>query len=229
MVGLVTRLSYRAFEEGRFFVVSKWLQDMIKKRSGHGSILVPPGIDHDIFYPRKRSVHSGKEVLFFARPSPWRGIEVLLEAMEIVRKEIPDVRLVAVGGAQGQYRTSCKIEYVRPSDDELANLYASCDVFVLPSFLEGLPVPPLEAMACGGAVVLTDCMGTRDYAEDERNCLMVPPRDPDALANAITRVLSDQNLAESLRRVGPLSAAPWTYERMVKPFVEEIEASDSQR
>lgn len=112
----------------------------------------------------------------------------------------------------------------RPSDDELAELYASSDVFVLPSFLEGMPVPPLEAMACGGAVVLTDCMGTRDYAVNQGNCLMVRSKDSDSLANAILRVINDDSLSGKLRRNGPSTAAPWTYERMGRIFLETLES-----
>lgn len=220
----VTRLSYTAFEEGRIFVVSRWLQDMIRKRCGHGSVIVPPGIDHDTYYPRSRGSHSGKRVLVLSRSEGWRGLQIFLDAMESVRKEVKDVKIVAAGHSGSSLRTSCPVEYVRPSDDELANLYASSDVFVLPSFLEGLPVPPLEAMACGGAVVLTDCMGTRDYAVDRENCLMVPSKDSDSLADAILRAITDDSLSGKLRRNGPSAAAPWTYERMGRIFVDSLES-----
>jgi glycosyltransferase involved in cell wall biosynthesis len=220
----ITRLSYAAFEEGRIFVVSRWLQDMIRKRGGRGSVVVPPGIDHDTYYPRSRGPHSGKRVLVLSRREIWRGLQVFLDAMESVRKEVKDVKIIAAGHSGKPLRTSCPVEYVRPSDDELANLYASSDVFVLPSFLEGLPVPPLEAMACGGAVVLTDCMGTRDYAVDGENCLMVPPKDSDPLADAILRVVTDDSLSGKLRRNGPSTAAPWTYERMGRIFVDTLES-----
>jgi glycosyltransferase involved in cell wall biosynthesis len=220
----VTRLSYTAFEEGRIFVVSRWLQDMIRKKCGYGSVIVPPGIDHDTYYPRSRGSHSGKRVLVLSRGERWRGLKVFLDAMESVRKEVKDVKIIAAGHSGNPLRTSCPVEYVRPSDDELAELYASSDVFVLPSFLEGLPVPPLEAMACGGAVVLTDCMGTRDYAVNRENCLMVPPKDSDSLAEAILRVITDDSLSGKLRRIGPSTAASWTYERMGRIFMDTLES-----
>ena len=220
----VTRLSYRAFESGRILVVSKWLQDLIRKRSGIEATLVPPGIDHDVFYPRKRSAHSGSQILVLARDEKWRGMSVFIEAMEIVTRKVPDVMILAAGQSSKRYKTGCLIEYVQPSDAQLAELYSSCDVFVLPSFVEGLPVPPLEAMSCGDAVVVTDCLGTRDYAVDGHNCLVVPPRNPSSLSDAILRILGENGLAERLRRNGPSSAASWTYERMGRLFVEKLES-----
>jgi len=219
----ITRLSFRAFDHCHFFVVSRWLHQMIEDRYGFDSVLLPPGINHETFYPRERRRHKGKQVLFLARKRNWRGIGVLLDAMEIVRKTVTDVRLVAASRTPTALKSSCPIEYVAPSDEELADLYSSCDVFVLPSFLEGMPVPPLEAMACAGVVVLTDCKGTRDYAVHESNCIVVPAGEPARLAEAIVRVLTDEDLSIRLRTNGPLSAAPWTYERMERIFLKELE------
>lgn len=219
----IARMSYKAFDDAHFFTVSGWLRDMIKERSGRQAAVIPPGINHEVFYPRPRMPPNGKEVLFMARPLRWRGIEVLVEAMEKVRKEVPDLRLVATGKLDPTIRTDLRIDLINPSDDELASRYASADAFVLPSLLEGMPVPPLEAMACGGCVVLTDCRGTRDYAVDGENCLMVPSGDADALAQAVAKVLTDETLSRRLRANGPKTAAPWTYERMERMFVEAFE------
>jgi glycosyltransferase involved in cell wall biosynthesis len=220
----VTRLSYTAFEEGRIFVVSRWLQNMIRERSGCGSVVIPPGIDHEVFYPRRSVPHSGKQVLILSRGDGWRGLGVFLDAMELVQREVKDVKIVAAGHSGKPLKTSCPVEYIHPSDDELAELYSSSDVFVLPSFLEGMPVPPLEAMACGGAVVLTDCLGTRDYAVNGENCLVVPTKDIGSLAEAILSVVADDSLAKKLRMNGPATASSWTYERMGSIFVNALES-----
>ena len=221
---LVSRLSYTAFEEGRVFAVSRWLQDMVRRRGGPQPILLPPGIDHGNFYPRDRPPHEGKQVLVLVRDAKWRGLQFFFDAMESVKREVKDVKIIAAGGSGIRFETSCPIEYVRPSDDELARLYSSCDVYVLPSVIEGLGAPPLEAMACGGAVVTTDCLGTRDFAIDGVNCLVVPPSDSDALAQAIIKVLTNDGLSHRLRMNGPGTAAPWTYDRMEKIFLERLES-----
>ena len=55
--------------------------------------------------------------------------------------------------------------------------------------------------------------------------MVVPPRDPDSLAEAVIRVLTDNALSERLRQNGPPTATPWTYERMGRIFVESIEST----
>jgi len=222
----LSRLSYGMLRNGMFFTVSQWLREMIRQKTGCDSVILHPGIDHQTYHPRERLTHGGKQVLFLARASKFRGIEYFIDAMNIVAAKVPDVRLLGVGKALQGFTPRCPIEYVTPSDDQLATLYASSDVFVLPSILEGMPVPPLEAMASGGCVVLTDCLGTRDYANDGENCLMVPPKDSGALAEAIVNVLTDEELNSRLRINGPVTAQEWTYERMSKPFVEGIESLD---
>ena len=220
----VTRLSYGAFQKEHVFAVSEWLQDMVRRRRGPKPILLPPGIDHGTYYPRDRIPHEGKHVLVLVRDPKWKGLQVFFDAMESVKRDVKDVKIIAAGGSGRRFKTSCPIEYVRPSDDELARLYSSCDVYVLPSFLEGLGLPPLEAMACGGAVVLTDCLGSRDYAIDGLNCLVVPQGNPESLSRAILRVISDDVLSNRLRANGPGAAAPWTYERMETIFLRALES-----
>lgn len=109
------------------------------------------------------------------------------------------------------------------SDEAMARFYQDLDLFVFPSLFEGLGLPPLEAMACGTPVVLTDCVGVRQYAEPETNCLMVPISDPSALAQAIQRALQDQDLRDHLIRGGLETASHCTWEVMVQDFQTAIQ------
>jgi glycosyltransferase involved in cell wall biosynthesis len=67
-------------------------------------------------------------------------------------------------------------------------------------------------MACGIPVVTTP-IGVEDYAVNEENCLVVPPRDPTAMANAISRLLSDQGLTERLSKEGLKTAGRFTWDK----------------
>ncbi len=78
-----------------------------------------------------------------------------------------------------------------PSDDKLAELYSSSDLFVFASHIEGYGLPPLEAMACGTPVVTTDCRGVRDFVVDGENAVIVPPKEPEAIASPYIKVLND--------------------------------------
>jgi glycosyltransferase involved in cell wall biosynthesis len=72
------------------------------------------------------------------------------------------------------------------------------DVFVLASWREGMPRSAIEAAAMGKALVLTDIRGCREVARHDREALLVPPRDPGALAGAISRLAADPALRDRL-------------------------------
>jgi glycosyltransferase involved in cell wall biosynthesis len=85
-------------------------------------------------------------------------------------------------------------------------LLASCDLFVLPSLLEGLPLAVLEAMAAGKPVIATQVGGTNEAIINGKSGVLVPPADPMALARAIRKLLSDTSLAERLAAAGQARA-----------------------
>ena len=91
-------------------------------------------------------------------------------------------------------------------------------IFIHPSLVEGFGSPPLEAMACGCAVVVSDSIGIREYAIDGFNCLMVPTRDSAALANAVLKILKDEKLRSTLIKNGIETAKRFTYDAMYKSF-----------
>lgn len=86
--------------------------------------------------------------------------------------------------------------------DDVPDLLACCDVFVLPSHYEGLPISVLEAMAAGKPVIATAVGGTKEVIMHGETGLLVPPRDPVALALAIRTILSDSVLAKRLAAAG---------------------------
>ncbi len=86
--------------------------------------------------------------------------------------------------------------------EDVADLLAVCDVFALPSLYEGLPVSVLEAMAAERVVVATAVGGTGEAIVDGVSGLLVPPKDPGALAAALARVLSDERLRSRLAGAG---------------------------
>lgn len=198
-------------------VNSIWLKDRMMEKYGLELPIVNPAIDHRIFYPREVSKRSDKKIVMcFGKQETWKGLVDAFQAMKIVRKEIGDVEFQVYGRRPVQVNVS-DVPYTfyrNPSDDELAKLYSTADLFMCPSWYESFPLNPLEAMACGCPVATTR-YGTEDYAFHEVNSLVVPPRDPKRMAEAVIRLLKDEGLRELLRKEGPITARQFTWDKTV--------------
>jgi len=211
-------------------VVSEYSRCELGAYAPGKTIVVGEALSHSEYFrprpPEEPGQNScGRTILFLGDMRARKGLHDFLQAAALVYSEIPDVKLLIIS------KDSCHIEgdvssecLYRPSRAELARRYSACDLFVSASWRESFGLPPLEAMACGAPVVLTDSGGVREYARHEYNCLMVPVRDPEALANAMVRVLTDAALAEHLRRNGPPTAARFAWDSAVDRFEEALKS-----
>ena len=169
--------------------------------------LVPNGIDIDRFAvpsasrdAMRGSLNLGDEFVFLAalRLERVKGVDVLLEAVAVVRRQEPGVRLIIAG--EGSLRA--ELERVASSlglDDgtvrfiglraDVSQLMSACDTLVLPSRWEGLPMVLLEAAALGLPIVATDVGGNTEIVKDGENGFVVPADDAGALAKAMLRML----------------------------------------
>ena len=154
-----------------------------------------------------RSIERSRPVvLTVARLDEQKGHRYLLEAAA----QIPEAQFVLAG--DGPLRTSLeaqarslgveeRVKFLGYRSD-IADLLADCDVFVLPSLYEGLPLSILEAMSAGKPVIATHIGGTDEAVIAGETGLLVPPANPTALAAAIRSVLTDRPLAQRLASAG---------------------------
>jgi L-malate glycosyltransferase len=131
--------------------------------------------------------------------------DIIRAAGEVVR-QFPSARFLLIGDGHerarleemaAQFNLSENILFLGRRDD-VSSLLSCCDLFVLPSWAEGLPNSVLEAMAARLPVVATQVGGIPELIEDGLNGLLVPPKDPPALAAAIRRLLEDSSFADKL-------------------------------
>jgi len=171
-----------------------------------------------------------KKVIFFLGDSrPRKGMADFLIAAERVFASETNLVLLIATKEKTTIQTSVPYRvFIRPTDYDLVSLYSASDIFVSASWYEGFGLPPLEAMACGGAVVTTNSRGVMEFAEDGNNCLVVPPRNPEALAEAILRLLSKPDLADKFRKNGPVTASRFDWESAIDRFEAALELSDVQ-
>ncbi len=145
-------------------------------------------------------------VLTVARLDEQKGHRYLLEAAA----QIPDAQFVLAGDGplrlslEAQARSLGLEERVKflGYRTDISDLLADCDVFVLPSLYEGLPLSVLEAMSAGRTVIATHIGGTDEAVIAGETGLLVPPADSVALAAAIRSVLADRSFAQRLAQAG---------------------------
>jgi len=139
-------------------------------------------------------------------------VRYLLEAIRLISKEMPSVRLLVVGygpledplkSYAQQLGISRNVDFRAPVDQRrLAILMNQSAILALPSLTEGLSNVALEAMACGIPVVATDGIGLNSSLGDAG--VFVPAKDPRSLAEAILHLLSDEAIRTKLGRHGRL-------------------------
>jgi glycosyltransferase involved in cell wall biosynthesis len=97
----------------------------------------------------------------------------------------------------------------------LAELYSEADLIFVPSWFESFPLQPIEAMACGTAVVTTK-IGTEDYARDNDTAIVIEPRNSNSLAFAIINLINDVDLRNRISRAGLRESQKFTWEHSAK-------------
>jgi len=202
--------------------VSQAAANFAGARIGGSFEIVPNGVDVGRFATAEQAdLGPGTKLLFVGRLDERKGFPVVVEAFGRLAGAHPDLRLVVVG--DGPHRDAVEAlpagvrERVRmlgavPNVD-LPPISAACDLYAGPSVGgESFGVVLVEAMAAGLPVVASDTPGYDEVIRDERDGLLVPTRDPAALAGALARVLGDPALAERLRSAGRERAAvfDWT-------------------
>ena len=131
--------------------------------------------------------------------APHKGQRHLIDAMRLVVRDLPDARLLIMGDGELRDTLQEQIKHLGLERhvtltgfrDDALGLMRSMDVFVMSSVTEGLGSAMLEAMACERAIVGTRAGGIPEVIEDDVTGLLVPPRDHEAMAGAIVRLLKD--------------------------------------
>jgi glycosyltransferase involved in cell wall biosynthesis len=184
-------------------VISTWLQDVMRERFGsQAPVLVTP-VDRTLFRPVPVSVTTSRpRVLMLYHDYAWKGVAEGLAAVERVKLRVPGLRLVGFGVKPPRQPAGWDEFHVNPPQEALAALYSGCDIYLCPSWDEGLGMPPMEAMACGAALVTYDNGGCRDYARDGETALVAKRRDVDDLTAKLEQLAARPELRARLAAAG---------------------------
>jgi glycosyltransferase involved in cell wall biosynthesis len=214
------RLAYRVVGKfaGQMVAVSDDVRDLLVQRVGvpAGRIRVVSNgvpVDHKPSHARlstlRRNLGLNGQIRVVGTVGslyPVKGHKYLIDAAVHVVRRCPDVTflLVGRGGLREELEAKAISVGVAPyirflgHRDDVPDLLGVCDLFVLPSLSEGMPLALLEAMAAGVPSVATRVGGVREVIEDGRSGVLIPPGDSQALAESIIRLLEDRTLARQM-------------------------------
>jgi glycosyltransferase involved in cell wall biosynthesis len=156
---------------------------------------------------------------------PHKGQRHLIEAAAIVVTKVPDARFVIAG--EGELRPALERQikdhhlekhvFLAGFRPDVLSVHKAFDIFVMSSVTEGLGTSLLDAMACGKPTVATTAGGMPEVVVDGQTGLLVPPRDHEAMANAIIRLLSDARARRAMGAAGEARVRErFSAERMVQ-------------
>ena len=213
--------------------VSKYWKKILKKDFKVDAHLVYNGIDLERFSPNANAKreNSRPSILYVGGLEARKGVEYLLLAMELVQREIPDTSLTIIGRAgltSGEsYNEREMFENLAErigignnvvfrdfvSEGRLKQYYQECDVFTLPSRMEGWGLTLMEAMAFKKPVVASRVGGIPELVDHGKTGYLVPYADVRGLADSIAKILNNKRLARSLGDAGRKKVGQFSWKR----------------
>lgn len=206
--------------------VAGWIADAARERGIRDRIaVVPNAVDHAVFGAPPRGKRERPTVGMIYSPVMFKGCDVGLAAVEKARGERPDLRLVCLSAEEPApwlpVPEGTEL-HVRPPQEKIPGIYASCDAWLFTSRSEGFGLPILEAMACRTPVIGTPAGPAPDLLGGGAGVL-VKPEDPADMAAAIVRVVSlPENEWRALSDVAWNRASGYRWETSTELFEAEL-------
>jgi D-inositol-3-phosphate glycosyltransferase len=204
-------------------------------------VTIPNGYDPDELHPVDKQEArerlgintSGPIILQLGRLVPRKGVDTVIQALGMLQRTGVRAHLFIVGGETGTADPELTPEIGRlmrvaedeglagsvtflgrRGRDELKYWYSAADIFVSTPWYEPFGITPLEAMACGTPVVGSAVGGIKYTIEDGKNGLLVPPKDPEALAEALSVLIASRKLRERLGKGGLERVKQFTWQNV---------------
>ena len=223
-IGLLRKKIYRLMDKvseryvDRFIVVSEFLRKTLTEGRGISDervVRIYNGIELDQFHPDLKRSNLRKQwgitteapVIGAIGRLVWqKGFEYLIEAMPVILQDIPQAKLLLVGegplrheleGLARELNVYTRVIFAGFRSD-IQDLLSIIDILSVPSLLEGFPMITLEAMAMAKPIVATQIEGIVEQISDSDEGILVQPKDTEALASAILRLIKDRELGNRL-------------------------------
>lgn len=200
-----------------FICVSDPITEIVRKTVKKQVYTVKDAIEHEYFYDRKLVKEN---YLLFVGTSPnAKGLKNFLKTFSHCKKKHPNLKAKVITPTKLKIKAT-GIEFIEYDNNRsnLAEIFSKALVYVSQSIGDSFGLAPLEAMASSTCTVLTDTAGSKEYAENNYNCLKVPERTPQKTAEAILKLIENPELRKKLEQNGTHTAKKYRWESSISKF-----------
>jgi glycosyltransferase involved in cell wall biosynthesis len=210
----------------RKIVIAGWLERLARERFGESVwARIPNGVDPGRFPPRAAARGGPVRIGLLYEASPWKGADDGVRALRLLHEADAGLGFVVFGRPRLRHELPPGSRYVRdPRQADLPAVYQAMDIYLNSSHSEGFSLVILEAMASGCATVATAVGEVPEMGRPGLEYLIVPPRDPDALAAATLDLVRDPTRRRSIAEAGLALARSYTWERATDQLERALEA-----
>jgi glycosyltransferase involved in cell wall biosynthesis len=198
-----------------------WIKKMLKNEFGHIASYVPNGIDLNVFYPAKPIKPKTKKIRVLIEGPiciPFKGMEDSYSAIKGLDCELWIVS--SAGKPPKDWEYDSFFEGI--SFGDMKYIYSSCDIFLKMSRIEGFFGPPMEAMACGCAVIVGKVTGYNEYIKHNFNALVVSQGDTKSARSALIKLIKNKKIREKIVSGGYQTVKKWGWERSSKAMLSLV-------
>jgi O-antigen/teichoic acid export membrane protein/glycosyltransferase involved in cell wall biosynthesis len=218
----------------RKIVVSTWLADLAEKIGAYDTTHIPIGIDHELYRVIQPIAQRRRQVAMMFSHVPFKASADGIKALEIARRQFPDLKAVIFGVARRPASIPDWMTYVsEPTPSYLVDdILNTSSIVMSPSLSEGFGLPPAEGAACGCAMVATDSGGVRDFIIPGQTGLLSPPGDPEALAQNLCLLLANDDLRIRLAEGGRNYTSRFNWEdatNLLESFLQQTVETECPR
>ena len=230
------RLSYNFID--KIIAITPWEEDILRKFTNEEKIkIIPNGVDSILFkriknnkFKKKNKINEKKLVLFFGRLNPTKGPEKLAQAAINLSKNRKDIAFVWVGPDEGKaeelqnlIKNHKNMKYLGSirGKEKIAEMYQAADVYVLPSYREGLPLTLFEAMASGLPIVASPVNGVPFEMKEGENGFFSDYGDIDSLERNILKILDNPKLAKEISKKNIQKSKNFDWDKIYKKYMKE--------
>ena len=225
----------------KIIAITPWELEILQKfiKNKDKIKIIPNGTDKILFkeiknnkFKKKYNIKQKKLVLFFGRLNPTKGPEKLAQAAINISKKRKDIAFVWVGPDEGKaqevknlIKNHENMHYIGPlyGKENIAEMYQAADVYVLPSYREGLPLTLFEAMASGLPIIASPVNGVPYEMKQPENGFFVNYGDIESLEKNILKILDDKKLSKKISVNNIRKSKQYDWDIIYKKYMKEYE------